>query len=139
MVKIKSKRGWLKIVEAFIAILLIMGVLLMIYSTNKPKSEGLEIQKMVDYILREIGNDESLRNDILNYDIGTSIGFPNSIINFVRARLPDFIEFEVKICAVDDVCGLEEYKKEVYAKERIVSANLEIYSPRKLKIFVWEK
>lgn len=131
MVRMKNKKGWLRIVEAFIAIILITGVMLSIYSVRKVSS-GNEIVKIQDAILNEISQSENLRNDVINSHI-------SSLNAFVEERIPSILEFSIKICEVDDVCNLDEYRKDTYVRERVISSTLEEYSPKKIKLFVWEK
>jgi len=131
MKKIRGKKAWLRIVEAFIAVLLIAAFLLTLYSTKAKKTDE-EIGKLQDAILNGVVQNNQLRIDILiNKDTG--------VASFVKERLPSGLDFQVKICDVGDICSLDEYIPEVYAKERIISSTLHDYKPRKLKLFVWKK
>ena len=58
---------------------------------------------------------------------------------FGLKRIPASFSFETKICEVDSVCPLDSYSANVYANEVIISSTLLKYSPRKFKIFMWEK
>lgn len=128
---IKNKKGWIKIVEAFIAIILIASILLTIYAKPQRISNE-EILKIEDSLLNEISQNEILRRDVMNSS-------NESIASFIQSRIPGNLNFIVKICSVDDVCGLDLYRKEVYSRERIISSSLQEYEPKKLKIFMWEK
>jgi hypothetical protein len=61
----------------------------------------------------------------------------DNIESFVAGRIPSGFEYEIRICEVDDICGLDFYKEEIYSSERIVSSNLTEFAPKKLKIFMW--
>ena len=128
-----NKKGWLRILEAFIAVVLIASFLLVLYSraVERPKisEEVYQIQKT---ILDEIASNPELRQAVLN-------GNEEKIINFTYDRIPSGFEFAMRICEVNEVCGLKEYKEGVYSSERIISSTLEEYSPKKLKIFMWKK
>lgn len=126
----KNKRGWIRIVEAFIAIMLIMAVLLSIYSISVKDNDN--IVKLIDTILDEIANNNQLRQDVLT-------GNSENLNEFVRQRIPNVMNFTIKICEIEDVCNLPEYKPDVYARERIISSTLKEYGPKKIKIFAWEK
>ena len=127
----KSKRGWIRIVEAFIAIMLIMAVLMSIYS-KQPEKRSNDIDKMMSSILDEIVNENSLRQDI--------IGNKTEDINlFVSERIPRILNFTVRICKVEDICSLDVYHENVYAQERILSSTIQTYNVTKLKLFVWEE
>lgn len=132
MMKIRGKRGWIRIVEAFIAVTLIMVVMLSIYSSKPAKNNGEEIGKIMDATLDEIANNNQLRQDVLD-NRTENINF------FVSERIPKIMNYEIRICEVEDICNLPAYIPEVYAKERIISSTLKEYNVTKLKLFVWEK
>jgi len=134
---LKEKRGWLRILEAFIAIILIMGVLIIIYSrtVERPK-KAEEIYKLEGTILDEVANSPQLRKAVLNNNT-------NEIISFVSDRVPPGFNFTIKICELNDICNLQYYigeeGRDVYTTERTVSSILEKYGPKKVKIFMWEE
>jgi len=65
-------------------------------------------------------------------------GKTDVIESYVAQRLAaSSFNFSIKICEVDDICGLNFYKKEFYAKDRIIGSNLTYYEPKKIKIFMW--
>ena len=133
----QNKNGWLRILEAFIAIILITSVLLVLYvqTINNPKKTE-EVYRLQGTILEEIAFDPILRNAILKWD-------NNTVEDFVSKRVPEEFEFGIKICDINKICELESYigkeGSDVYSSERIISANLTDYKPRKLKIFMWQK
>lgn len=131
----REKRAWIRIVEAFIAIILITSILIFLYSRTieKPR-RAEEIYKLQKTILDEIAADQGLRQAVLD-------GKPEDIKDikdFVRERVRSGFTFEIKICEVEDICVLDEYREEVFSSEGIISATLEKYEPKKLKIFMWK-
>ncbi|GAJ11607.1 unnamed protein product, partial [marine sediment metagenome] len=67
IIKEKNKRGWIRIVEAFVAILLVTGVLLVIINKQYIGKDDISA-KVYDVelsILREIQSDTALRDSIL--------------------------------------------------------------------------
>jgi len=128
-----NKKAWLRIVEAFIAIILIASVLIVIYSrTIEKPSKSESIYNLQKTILDEIAVDIELRQNVLDNKT-------ENIENFVSERIPAGFKFSVRICDLNDICGLQEYKEEVYSSERIISSTLQEYNPKKLKIFMWEE
>jgi len=127
-----NKNGWIKIVEAFIAIILIAAVMLTIYTRQPARSMNEEIIKIEDSVLNEISQNEVLRQDVLDNNEA-------SISLFIQSKIPANLNFTAKICEVNDICGLDVYKKEVYAREKIISSTLTEYSPKKVRLFMWEK
>ena len=126
-----KKKGWLRIVEAFIAIALIASVLVIVYVRSIEKSDkSEEISKLQTAILEEVASDPVLRNAVINFDNET-------VINFVKTRVPPAYNSTVRICEINDICNLNQYKENTYSSERIISGTLVIYNPKKLKIFMW--
>lgn len=142
----KNCKGWIKIVEAFIAILLIASALLIVigkgYVEKDISSEVYEIELSV---LREIELDNSLRNIILDRKLDIPIDsnnadFPIEIMNKINSRIPDYLICEAKICAIDEICFLEEYpSKDIYAQSVAITATATKYDPRQLKLFCWSE
>ncbi len=59
-----NKRGWLRIVEVSIAILMIFGVLIVIYSSGNTKTRK-DLSSMIPQILEEIAKNNTLREKII--------------------------------------------------------------------------
>ena len=66
MVKIKEKRGWIRIIEAFTMILIISGVLLIVVSNfESPEGNQKTIYNIERKMLMEMQLDSSVRMIIL--------------------------------------------------------------------------
>jgi hypothetical protein len=104
---------------------------LTIYS-RQHAGNSVEVLKIQDAVLDEIANNEALRTNILaNESANVNI--------FIEERMPSVLDFKVMICNLEEICNLPEYRQEVSARERIISSTLQEYSPKKIKLFVWEK
>jgi hypothetical protein len=142
---IKNRKGWVKIVEAFVAVLLIVGVLLIILNKGYIGKEDISsnVYDTEISILREIQRNDTMRGDILNAPKPPieweDTTFPLTVRNKIIERTPDYLECIGKICEIDDACSLTEKKdKEVYAQAVAISPTVgeeEIY--RKLNLFCW--
>jgi hypothetical protein len=147
-----DKRGFLKVVEAFIAIILIGGVLTFIYVSEirQPQQEDY-IYQLLRLSLKEISNTEDLRTAILSinsdnlgnvvFDKSTSDLNAQKIAGRIGQIIPQEYEFKFKICELEDSCGLDNLpQKTVFSEEVSVSSlsggNVE---SRKIRIFVWSK
>lgn len=135
----KNKKAWLRILEAFIAIILITGVLLVLYTrTIKKPAIGEEIYKFQKNILDEIASMPTLREDVLK-------GVESNVEIFAEKRTPPSFNVAVEICEVDEICELSEYMgregKDIYSTERIISSTIQMqdFEPKKLKVFMWAK
>ena len=146
---IKSKGGWVKLMEVFIAILLLAGVLFIISdkTSSDKKAFQTDMSQKEIAILRDIELNDTLRTEILNVN---SESLPVEWNNFdselpnVKGRIiyltPANLNCEAKLCLVNSICTLVDNSgKEIYAESVFISANTNTYSPRELKLFCMEK
>ena len=143
---IKSKKGWIRLVEVFIAILLLTGVLLIVVNRINPSDKNslsIEISKKELAILRDIELNNSLRTDILGATIPVEWNNFGSELQNVKNRIifltPSNLECEAKICQINEECIMGGFSGEnIYVESVIISADLYTYSPRQLKLFCAE-
>ena len=129
-----NKKGWLRILEAGIAILIIAGVLLAMHSrTSQREDISSYVYEIQMRVLSEISNDADLRKAVLKKD-------EDFVERYARENIPEEFEIDLKICELgaEDNCWLtQEVTKDVYVEEIIIAANLDIYAPKKVRLFVW--
>jgi len=130
VLRINNNKGWIRIAEAFLAISLISGVMVYLYTSNISNPNTKEISSLQKTILDEIIFNDSMRSDIL-------MDNPVNVEKYAANRIPAGFNFTIKICEVENICSLDIYKNQVFANERIVSSNLQTYAPKKLKLFMW--
>jgi len=141
----KNKKGWIKIIEAFAAILLITIIMLLVI-TNKNTQNQQTYSKIYNkqiLILREIQLNSTLRNDILNLNTETPVtgeDIPESIITKINQRkIPNLI-CKAIICSINSDCELENLpEKDIYVQSAVISATKEIYNPKQIKLFCWNE
>lgn len=144
----KNKRGWLKIMESFISITLIAGVVFLIISNLGLKSpdSALQIYDAQYSVLREIQLDGDLRQEILsvpNLPIEWGDFDENGldeVENKITTKTPAYLTCEAKLCEIGEQClsssTLPE-DKSIYVQPIIISAENGNYNPRKLNMFCW--
>ena len=134
-----NKKGWIKIVEAFLAILLVAGVLLFVinkgYIGTRDISEQVYQAQLA--VLREIELNSELRLQVL-----TNTEVTPEIKNKIDERMPSYLECTSAICNLSLACSIPEgeaypYEKEIYAQAVAIAAEKEEYGPRQLKMFCW--
>lgn len=145
----ENKRGWIKILEAFLAILFIIGILTILSFNNNKSVENkffFRIQEKQMEILHLIQVNDSLRVSALGILPGfpiksNEIGFPPNLNNTLMSNTPEKLECILNLCSVEDACELNDLpeKKEVSVESIIVSSTHSIYNPRKLVMFCWKK
>lgn len=154
MIKRGNKQGWIRIVEAFIAVLLVTGVLLIFINKGylgQGKSDYSEkIYNAQISVLREIQLDSTLRTKILEYGSipvsSSEPGFPPEVLNKINERINEYqyLDCTASICELDKICPqlyTTNKEKNIYAQAVAISAepNIETFSPRQLKLFCWTK
>lgn len=143
----ENKKGWIRIVEAFVAILLIAGIVLVIldkgYIAKEDPSE--KIYTFETGILKEIQENETLRQAVLSapepLPINSSnVNFPAPLNWKINPEIPSYLGCESLICDISDDCILDkQLEKDVYVRSVIISSTLVEYKPRQLKLFCWLK
>lgn len=121
-------------VELLIAILLISAILIIVYKQNLPKQETQDLAETARDILAEISSDEDLRDEIIS---ASSAQAMVNTLNFINQSLPDYINFELRACAVTSACGQSAYVGDVFSAERIIGTSKNDFNPVKLRLFLW--
>ena len=134
MVYLENKKGWIRIVEAFVSILLIVGTLLILINQGYLGGENLS-KKVYDVqtgILTEIQQDNTLRLKVLNamdstppieisshdetetLNLGSGDGeFPTEVWDRIEDRLTKdfgYLECRAKICELQNICAFRYAK-----------------------------
>jgi hypothetical protein len=148
MKKFYNKRGWIEIVEAFFAVMLV-AVFLLIFlnsSNNDAEDFSYEVYQIQISILREIQTNDSLRTEIASAAEPLPIGwsdsrFPTKLKNKIIERTPSYLECTGKICTTTEVCTIDEtIEKDIYSQFVTIAATIEegeVY--RRLNLFCWTK
>lgn len=153
---VNCKRGWIRLVEVFVSIVLLTGVLLVITSRNSSYNTDIqkEISEKQTAILRDIELNTMLREEILN-----AAGLPveweefESEVPFVKQRINDLTPPDLgciaKICMINELCLIDDAVidaesfsgEDIYVKAAVISAEpgIDVYSPRELKLFCIKK
>ena len=141
---IKNKKGFLRILEAFIAIMLIAGVLAFIYMNNVQKPNKNEVaETLVKVILEDIQSNPDLRTAVLaNPSNGDSNW--NTINNEIKSLVDKSdvkYNYAFKICPLDAICTPDGIPKgkEVVSGEISISATLQIQDYKKIAVSLWEE
>jgi len=139
----KQKKGWIRIVEAFMAIVLLLGFVFVILIQVNPFSKGTSLLKTNNIkILKVIETNFSLRNLVLASSPpinSNETNFPSELNeSLIKNTLSGETCF-LYICSVESECNLnEDIQKEVYSSEILIFSNETLYSPRKLKVFCYD-
>ncbi len=131
----KDRKAWIRIVEAFLAILIITSVLLIVMARQPARVDiSQSVYEKQRQILDIVNKDDDLRAEILNGD-------NTQVNNMISQMVPSSWGFATKICELDLICNSNDVpvEKEIYATEVVISSTLVDYSPKKLRFFVWKR
>ena len=146
-----NKHGWIEIIEAFFAILLVAGVILIMLNKGYFKSNDFseQVYDIEVSVLREIQTNDTLREDIILAVSGLpedlpvdwdNPNFPQSVKDKIGERTPSGLNCTGKICDIDDACTLgTNLGKDIYTQSVSITATLEEVEYRKLNLFCWSK
>ena len=134
MIKKRSNRkAIIRILEAFLAVLIVMGGILMIVTRgDRVPDIGTDVYERQRGILDIIVKNDILRTDILAKDnVNVDIE--------IKKRIPGFWNFSTNICELNEICPnpSEVYDREVYSTEKVVATDSTDYAPKKIVFFVW--
>lgn len=144
----KNKRGWVEILEAFFAALLITAVLLLaINNSNSQQNDSSQlVYNSQIFILRTIQLNDTLRNEIINVADSTlpinsdNSSFPTDINSTIASLTPGQLACGAEICQTNDTCNFwQSINKDIYVQNILITATLQGYDPKKLKLFCWLK
>ncbi len=137
---IRNRRGWIRILEAVISILIISSVLLVVYSRQ---AQVPDISERVYILQKEILADISLDSGLRGFALASN---EVELTEYARIKMPPAFNFSLKVCDLGDLamCKLdteevrETRDKNVFVEEIILSSDIENYIPKKVRLFVWE-
>jgi hypothetical protein len=141
---VKNKKGWIKIAEAFLAILLLTAVLLIIITGQDVEEEkGKIMSKMQGDFLKNIQINETCRRDIVdlggNFPVNSSeTGFPSCIETKLQE---EFGESCMMVICLANMLSCEigdEQKKEIYVKSILINSYKNEYRPKLVKLVCYE-
>ena len=137
----KNKRGWIKIAESVFGIILLASIVLLLYSKNTERPDLSEqVYSLQIKILNGIASDEGLREAVLT---STETRVNDKVIDFVKKQIPTSrFDYEIKICDLSSLgcsMSLNVIDKDVFVEERIISSSILTYSPKIIRLFIWEK
>ena len=132
-----NSRGFIRIVEMVIAIVIILTIILITYRRDAPLQKTPDLSETARDILRDISSQEVLRSEVLAAQTNTTL--MSQAIAFVNFSLPDYLSFELRACETSIACGQSVYHGDVYSAERIISADTITFNTIKLRLFIWTK
>lgn len=151
-----NKKGYIRTLEAIIAIVIILVFVLSILPQKEKESQTpKDIDLTANQILSEIQNNNKLRSDVISATT-ICLNYCN-LKNFIKSNLPITVGFELLVCDSNNCYKCEDSNEEcnaggniipistseaitekasVYAKSIIIKESGE---DRTVKLFLWRK
>jgi|APSaa5957512535_1039671.scaffolds.fasta_scaffold175951_2 hypothetical protein len=139
-----NRRGWMRILEATIAVLIITGALGVVYSKQFVQADsGKEeyISSLQEKVLLDITYNKTLRGYVLDPTEDSIAG----LVFLVNPTIPSNYNFTILSCDFNVACKLspEVYiltiGKTVFVEDALVSTDIiSVYNPRRVRLFIWE-
>lgn len=134
-----NNKGWLRIVEASISILIILSILFLLYN-REARVEDLGLDERARTVLDELAFNSTFRNAVVNNDGAM-------VTQSVARAIPETsLRFEVRICELTEVCGKSNFTAgNIYAAERVISSSLDRApvqggaNSKKVRLFIWRE
>ena len=149
----RGKRGWLRILETTIAVMIVASVMLVSYTEHLQQEVSLAeySQSLQNGILFDIVSSVELRLDVLNVSVDNrSDSYYVVVDDFVNSRVPVGFGYLLRICNIGDVCKMNSVSylatldKDIFVEDKIISSEIgvgggvELYNPKKVRLFFWE-
>lgn len=130
----KSKQGWVAVIEACLAIVVLFTFLMLAINQQPQKQEDV-YKNFGKAILYQVENNDTFRSLVL---VNDTVHVNESI--FALASSYNF-NSEACITVLGDSCSITSSppNKEIISYDFFVVANETLNSGNKLKVFVWEK
>ncbi|MBI2631646.1 hypothetical protein HYW75_01445 [Candidatus Pacearchaeota archaeon] len=153
-----NNKGWIRVVEATIMVLLIVSVLVIV-SKERKISSSPDINDLLYKTLDEIAKNSILRNKIL--DINSNNNEKETSVNAhleINKLIPNYLYFDLEICSttesINDNCDIDLNKaklkndekakdalkeNDVYVSERIMGQTRSsgTLDSKRIKLYAW--
>lgn len=132
------KKGYIKTIEAVIAIVLILMVVYFVIPRNVKIIEKVpsNVKSSQEFIINEISSNKALRNCIIE-DVNCENN--ESLISLVEENVPIGYNYTFKICDSTNCLTSTPMDKSVYMDDVFIASTLEEQKPKIFRIWMWAK
>lgn len=152
----RGKSGWIRILEATIAVLIVSATMIAVYSEQSAREE-ISVEEfsasLQNEILDDVVSDIDLRLTVLRVvdDVPGDLNY-DKLDSFVERSVPGGFDYLLRVCNLgdpNDFCKMDSITfratmdKDIFVEETVISSELgggaeAVYSPKKVKLFFWE-
>ncbi|NCN99043.1 hypothetical protein COU62_01405 [Candidatus Pacearchaeota archaeon CG10_big_fil_rev_8_21_14_0_10_35_219] len=142
-----NKRGIIRILEATIALVIIISFLFLTQARTRDVSQP-DFSERAQDVLEEISRQSSLRDEVSSVSLlptGRATIESGVLYDFVDSRIPEsYLKFQFRICEqIDKICSSDRFiEGDVYAAERVIVPSVDYNNvgglePRKIALFIY--
>ena len=142
---VMNKKGIWRVIEATLSVLMIITFILLLLSKREVTPEKEQISSPLRSILNEISKNATLRQSILTDDDASNQAEETALQVFKEKINNPAFNYNITICSLNAVsCGdITKYPintdQEIYSEERLITADLNNFNPKILKVYAWRK
>jgi hypothetical protein len=134
-----NKKGYIKTIEAVIAILIILGFIYVVTpKQNLPKETTPQnIESAEDFIINQVLYNSTYRDCVINDN-------RLCIDNFIKKNTPFGCYYQFEMCNTSTSCLQElgivlPIDKSIYSKNVLISQENNQIKPKVFRVYMWEK
>jgi hypothetical protein len=124
-----NNKGWLLVVEVFIAMLIMFSFLFITYS-KQISSNNLDVDSVLDYLVKESVSNQDVRSDLLSSNFA-------SVNNYFIPKINSRFNFSFQECNPNCENSLE-IKKDVYSSTFFIWKD-KTEESKKFVVYLWLK
>ena len=129
-----GKKGWIRITEAVVAILIMASVLIVLYVNDTPQ---VNVSDYVYDLQVRLLTDVADRDDLRNATIYSDYNYLKT--TYFDLNIPQNFNYNISICNLGDPCNYApDVDNAIFVEDRIISSTLSSYQPKMLRLYIWE-
>ena len=130
----RNKKGYIRTLEAIVAILMLYIFITFLLSQNKPEEAAapLDIVLSQESVLKEIQSSSYYRNCVLEKDV-------DCVDQLASSTLGKKYDYALAICTRTECQIPATPVKEVYVDSIVISSNITKFETTSVNLYVWRK
>lgn len=134
----KNKKGWIKIIEAFMAISMLLIVLFIVIGETNPREDYTSIIEKANLdTLNNLERNETFRAEILGLTPPSNeLDFSITLNDYLDSKQLPSTNCTYQVCNPTSECLIsKDFADETYSSEILIFSTKDNYDPKKFKIY----
>ena len=126
-----NKKGFMKTIEALIAVLMLIGFLVYILPSGEEEEKATDLEVFMDGVLDTFMYDQYYRVCAIERDLDCLTGFINESISYAYS-------YKLQFCdGMDCIVPSDLPDENVYVEDRLISSSFEEKNMVLVRLFCW--